>query len=64
MFRITWDLSSGSFTQPLAKITEMILSHPLIWKSWQRIVCVLHSVERHCVCTAQCREAMCMYCTV
>jgi len=21
-------------------------------------VCVLHSVERHCVCTAQCREAI------
>jgi len=21
-------------------------------------VCVLHSVERHCVCTAQCREAL------
>jgi len=27
-------------------------------------VCVLHSVERHCVCTAQCREALCVYCTV
>ena len=35
---------------------------------WQHIcpwcVCVLHSVERHCVCTAQCREALCVYCTV
>ena len=25
---------------------------------------VLHSLERHCVCTAQCREALCVYCTV
>ena len=23
-------------------------------------MCVLHSVERHCVCTAQCREALCV----
>ena len=27
-------------------------------------VCVLHSLERHCVYTAQCREALCVYCTV
>ena len=27
-------------------------------------MCVLHSVERHCVCTAQCREVLCVYCTV
>ena len=37
-------------------------------------VCVLHSVERHsvvlhrveghCVCTSQCRDALCVYCTV
>jgi len=27
-------------------------------------VCVLHSGERHCVCTGQSREALCVYCTV
>jgi len=27
-------------------------------------VCVLHNVERHCVCTAQCIEALCVYWTV
>ena len=25
-------------------------------------MCVLHSVERHCVCTAQCRELLSVYC--
>ena len=29
-----------------------------------RTVCVLHSVERYCVCNAQCREVLCVYCTV
>jgi len=28
------------------------------------IVCVLHSLERYCVCTAQSREALCVYCTI
>ena len=27
-------------------------------------VCVLHSLERRCVCTAQSREVLCVYCTV
>jgi len=27
-------------------------------------VCVLYSLERHCVYTAQSREALCVYCTV
>jgi len=71
MFQITRDPSSGSSIQCLAKVTVMVLSCPLIWTQsvlWQRIcpwcVCVLHSLERHCVCTAQSREALCVYCTV
>jgi len=27
-------------------------------------MCVLHSLERHCVCTAQSREALCVYCSL
>jgi len=27
-------------------------------------VCVLYSLERHSVCTVQCREELCVYCTV
>jgi len=27
-------------------------------------VCVLHSVERYCMCNAQCRYVLCMYRTV
>ena len=27
-------------------------------------MCVLHSLERDCVCTAQSRKALCVYCTV
>ena len=68
MFRITRYPSSGSSIQYLAKITVMVLLCPLIWTQsvlWQHIcpwcVYVLHSVERHCVCTAQCREALCVY---
>jgi len=26
--------------------------------------CVLHSIERHYLCTAQYRETLCVYCTV
>jgi len=65
MFRITRDPSSGSFIQRLAKITVMVLRSPLTWTwsvLWQHIcpwcVFVLHSLERHCVCTAQSREAL------
>ena len=80
MFRITRDPSSGSFIQRLAKIAVMVLSCPFVldvvgvmaaYLPVVRVcvcvcvcVCVLHSVERHCVCTAQCREALCVYCTV
>ena len=27
-------------------------------------MCVLHSVETHCVCTAQCGDVLCVYYTV
>ena len=27
-------------------------------------MCVLHSLDRYCVCTAQSRRALCLYCTV
>jgi len=27
-------------------------------------MCLPHSVERHCVCTAQCSEALYVYCIV
>jgi len=27
-------------------------------------VCEVHCLERHCVCTAQCREDLCVFCTV
>jgi len=27
-------------------------------------VCVLHSIDGHCVCIAQSRELLCVYCTV
>jgi len=56
MFRITRDPPSGSSIQCMVKITVMVLSCPLIWTwavLWQDIcpwcVCVLHSVEKHCV---------------
>ena len=54
MFRITYDPSSGSLVQYLAKITTMVLSCPLIWtwsELWQHIVtryvCIAHCLERY-----------------
>ena len=44
MFRITEDLSSGSFVQYLAKVTRMVLSCSLTWKwsvLWQHIVTIV-----------------------
>jgi len=32
--------------------------------SVERTVCVLHSVERHCVCTAHSKVLLCVYCTL
>jgi len=37
MFRIARDPSSGSFIQCLAKITVMVLSCPLTWRTWRRL---------------------------
>ena len=38
-----------------AQSTEALCVYCTVYRG---TVCVLHSVERHCVCTAQCREAL------
>ena len=61
MFRITTDPSSGSFIQRLAKIAVMVLSCPCVLDVVGVMAAYLPAVR---VCTAQCREALCVYCTV
>jgi len=72
MFRITRDPSSRDFKECLAKnynngfIVSVDMDVVGVMAEYLPVlrVCVLHSVERHCVNTAQCREALCVYCTV
>ena len=72
MFRITRDPSSGRSIQCLVRnyrngsIVSVDMDVVGVMAAYLPVVCVcvLHSLERHCVCTAQSREALCVYCTV
>ena len=59
MFRITTDPSSGIFIQCLAKINGSTESVDM---DVVGVMAAYLPVVR--VCTAQCREALCVYCTV
>ena len=61
MFRITRDQSSGSSIQCLAKITVMVF-FVSVDMGVVGVMAAYVPVVR--VCAAQCREALCVYCTV
>ena len=72
MFQITENPSSGSLVQCLAenyKIDSIVyidMDKVGVMAAYCDLLCVrvLHSIDRHCVCTAQYRQALCVYCTV
>jgi len=64
MFRITSDPSSGSSVgKNYSNGSIVSVDMDVVCVMAANVLCVLHSLERHCVCTAQSREAVCVYCT-